>query len=290
VSNVVTIPIPNRRIESDPDGFQALCWLHQELQSNIADQIIIEMSNLHWIDAHLAAPLMVILRIAQRSGKTVRFLNLNEAVRVILRKNGFLRIRAQDTYNTAIPLCEFSLDDGVQFSMYAKKHLDRREMPKMSKSLREKFFEGLDELFANAALHSNSITSIVVGGQSYPNSNRLNFSISDGGRGIQGSIRDALGRTIAADDAIDWAMAPDNTTRQGDIPGGLGLQIVRQFIRLNRGKLVVMSNEGFWMQSGERVSKRRLPLAFPGTAVVLQIDTSDRHSHSFHAPKPQDIW
>ena len=63
-------------------------------------------------------------------------------------------------------------------------------------------------------------------------------------------------------------MAPDNTTRQGDIPGGLGLQIVRQFIRLNRGKLIVMSNDGFWMQSGERVSKRRLPLAFPGICLL----------------------
>lgn len=68
----------------------------------------------------------------------------------------------------------------------------------MSKGLREKFLEGLDELFANSSLHSKSTTPVFSGGQFFPNKDRLTFVISDGGRGISGSL-EAAGKAFPTD-------------------------------------------------------------------------------------------
>jgi hypothetical protein len=82
-----------------------------------------------------------------------------------------------------------------------------------------------------------------------------------------------------------------NTTRQGDIPGGLGSKILRDFITLNKGKLIVVSNGGFWCQDGEGVRLLRLTHAFPGTAVLLEVNTADPHRYDrVAAPDPRDIW
>lgn len=286
----ILVPIRAQRIDTDPAGFATLASLHSRLAQITGGVIRIDMSELGWIDAHLASPLLTIIRLAQQKQNTIRIGELNDAVRVILRKNRFLSMKAHDTYQTTIPVREFTTQDGVEFSNYAKSHLSRSEMPRMTRSLRDKFFEGIDELFANCALHSRTKTHVITAGQFFPTGQRLTFSIADGGRGIQGSIKDALNRSMPAPDAISWAMDAHNTTRMGDVPGGLGSQIIREFISKNKGKIVVVSNDGFWSQSGERVYKRQLSAAYPGTAVVLEINTADRHSYDLRAPHPKDIW
>jgi hypothetical protein len=89
----------------------------------------------------------------------------------------------------------------------------------MSPALTGKFFEGIDELFANSALHSKSKLPITVCGQFFPKSRLLDFAIVDGGRGIGGSVSSTGRRFSDEASAIDWAMQPGNTTRAGDIPG-----------------------------------------------------------------------
>lgn len=165
-------------------------------------------------------------------------------------------------------------------------------MPKMSKALQAKIFEAVDELFANCALHSKSPLRVVTAGQFFPRTHRLAFAISDGGRGVDGSLRASKISFTSPTDAIDWAMEGNNTTRKGDIPGGLGLKLLRRFIERNQGKLTVVSNAGYWCQEAARVRRAVLRNPFPGTAVILEISTSDRNSYDLAgaAPRPEDIW
>lgn len=191
-----------------------------------------------------------------------------------------------------MPLTEFELEDAVIFSLYAKKHLDRKEMPRMSKALRSKFFEGIDELFANSALHSRAVVTIAACGQFFPSKSRLDFVLTDGGRGIPGSVRGLFPDQKMTDvDAISWAMEPFNTTRQGDIPGGLGSKLLREFVALNRGRLAIASQWGYWCQAGSAVTKAQLSSPYPGTSVLLEINTSDQNEYDlFSGPSPRDIW
>src|SRR5258708_37858410 len=106
----------------------------------------------------------------------------------------------------------------------------------MSKALQGKFYEGVDDLFANSALHSKALIPVTVCGQFFPKNRLIDFAIVDGGRGIPGAVR-STGRIFRSSvDAIAWAMEPGNTTRQGDIPGGLGSRILRELIALSKGR------------------------------------------------------
>jgi hypothetical protein len=164
-------------------------------------------------------------------------------------------------------------------------------MPEMSKALQGKFYEGIDELFSNSAIHSNATLNIAVCGQFFPRKNRLDFALADGGRSIAGALRDSKIGPFPDDQAIAWAMEPGHTTRQLDIPGGLGLKVLRDFIQMNKGRFIVVSRAGFWCQTASQVIQSMLPHPFPGTAVILEINTADRNKYDLaNAPSPDDIW
>ncbi len=70
-------------------------------------------------------------------------------------------------------------------------------------------------------------------------------------------------------------MTGANTTRKGDVPGGLGLKILRGFIRQNGGRLVIASYNGFWSESGKQIVRRTLASPYPGTVITIEVDTDD---------------
>jgi hypothetical protein len=255
-------------------------------------RVFIDLAKIDWFDGHMASPMRIIVRQAEVRGNSVSFTRPVADVETVLRKNGLLPGAIPDRHRTTMPVTEFDLQAAVEFSLYAKRHLSRKEMPRMSPALRGKFYEGVDELFANSALHSRSPFGVAVGGQFFPLRDKLDFTLTDGGRGIPGSIRASLReRTFSDPEAIEWAMQDYNTTRQGDIPGGLGSKILRDFISLNKGKLIVVSNGGFWCQDANVVMMSRLSHAFPGTAVLLEVNTADTQSYDLVAPpSPRDIW
>lgn len=286
----VTIDMGEGRLESDAAGFSRLGELHHQLLSHAGCELSINWSRLDWFDGHMAGPMKVVIRHAEAKGNMVIFGRARSNVDTVLRKNGFLPGSILDERRSTIPLKHFSLEEAIPFSNYAKEHLSRGEMPAMSDALVNKFFEGIDELFSNSALHSRSSLGVVVAGQFYRKRQRLDFTMSDGGRGISGSVR-ATGRNMSDPQAIAWAMQDFHTTRQLDIPGGLGSKILRDFVKLNRGKLVIASNGGFWSQTGHQVDVLRLDSAFPGTAVLLEINTADSNRYDLaDAPKPDNIW
>jgi hypothetical protein len=266
--------------------------LHRSMAGLSRSRIFVDMAKLDWFDGHMASPMKIVVRHAEARENSVLFTRPKADVETVLRKNGLLPGTITDHHRTTMPVTEFDLQAAVEFSLYAKRHLTRREMPRMSSALQGKFYEGVDELFANSALHSRSPFGVAVCGQFYPKADRLDFTLTDGGRGIPGSLKASLRDKAFADpQAIEWAMQDYNTTRQGDIPGGLGSKILRDFIALNKGKLVVVSNGGFWCQDGKGVTLSRLGHAFPGTAVLLEVNTADTQSYDLvSAPSPRDIW
>lgn len=284
-----TVSFPISQLRTEPRGFEALAQLHSELSQFSSHKLAVDCSKLYWFDAHLAAPFMTVVEHGRSHGNTVQLSGLTPSVALILKKNGLLTDKATDQYRTTIPVTLFQLDEEVRFADYSRKHLARREMPRMSVALKRKFFEGIDELFANCALHSQSIVNVVAAGQFFPRTYRLAFAISDGGRGVDGSLRDSRVAYTTAADAIDWAMQSNNTTRQGDIPGGLGLKILRDFVGKNGGKLTIASGAGWWCQNGVQVNKSTLRYPFPGTSVILEVLTSDTKRYDL-APSPTEIW
>jgi len=128
-------------------------------------------------------------------------------------------------------------------------------------------------------------------GQHFPRKDRIDFAIADLGIGIPRTLKDKKGLQYSPEQAINWAMEGHNTTKTGPIPGGLGLKLLREFIRLNQGCIQVVSDVGYWEQRSDgTVDRRTLLSPFPGTVVNIEINTADINSYALSSELPQDIF
>lgn len=286
-----SIEISSHELRNNSLSFQAIGKLHADLQIHSNKEIVIDFKNVTWFDAHLAAALKTVISHSENLGNKHKYRNAQDGIEQILKKNGFWPDRAIDIYKTTMPVEAFSLDDSKRFALYAKRNLSGRGMPKMTEQLQRKFHEGIDELFANCSMHSQSSVKIIASGQVYPRKHLLTITLSDGGMGIIGALNNAGIKIRDHSEAINWAMQKDNTSRKGDIPGGLGLAVLREFVAKNEGQLIVASKKGFWCQKGRTISTKRLDYEFPGTCVILEINTADDNYYDLRTPIPaKDVW
>ena len=84
---------------------------------------------------------------------------------------------------------------------------------------------------------------------------------------------------LTPEGAIVWATEGHNTTKRGKIPGGLGLKLLREFIRLNGGCIQIVSDAGYWRQEKDKIILAHLSQPFPGTVVSVEINTTDSQSY-----------
>ena len=153
----------------------------------------------------------------------------------------------------------------------------------MAPALRGKFRRSISEIFQNAMHHSNTKLGIFACGQFFPSgpNSRMEFSVADLGDGMRKVILDNTGQDLLPEDAIDWAMEGENTTRRREsgTPGGLGLKIIREFLKLNGGRLKVASDSGYWTCHRDKVLRKRFSSPFPGTVVNIEINAADTQSY-----------
>jgi hypothetical protein len=79
--------------------------------------------------------------------------------------------------------------------------------------------------------------------------------------------------------AIKWALIEGNTTKTGNQPGGLGLKLLKDFIRMNKGKLQIVSRFGYYEFSATGDNCIKLDHDFLGTCVNIEVNTQDTSSY-----------
>ncbi|MBL4828982.1 MAG: hypothetical protein JKY55_03705 [Aliivibrio sp.] len=273
-------------------GYSKLSLFANNLFSSKNHDVYLDCSELKWFSGSMGALLSALVaRFVAETGKRVRYRNLSREVRVYFGKSKIISEKNVDKWGTVIPVKYFSLDDPKEFSKYTVNGFENKNLPQMSKSLKNKFFEALDEIYSNASYWSKSTQGVYVSGQFFPKEKHLDYSIVDLGRGFGMTLYEEKGVTLPDEKAIDWAMKDNNTTKTLNIPGGIGLKIIRDFIEINGGKLQVVSHGGFWSFSSTGVIKKKLPYKIPGTVVNLVIDTSDtRRYHLREEISSDDIF
>lgn len=287
-------PLP--KIRHDLAGFEALVRLHEQCKHICLDNIEIDLAETSWFDADMCAVLGAILYGLGNKLNTVGLTSIPSGVEKILSKNGFLsyygRERVPDRWGTTILYRHFDVKDDRYFANYIENELIRRaEIPVMSTGLLKKFRESIFEIFSNAVLHSRTKLGIFSCGQFFPKRNRLDFSVADLGVGMRRNILDNTGQDRSPEDAISWATQGRNTTKRGRVPGGLGLKLLREFIDLNGGRILIVSDAGFWQRENRETVTKRLAYPFPGTVVTVEINTSDRNTYRLASePSATDIF
>lgn len=286
------------RIQSDFDGFSKLIVLHHQAQACSEKQCEIDMSSVSWFDANMCALLGAALyecRVQHR----IHLVHMKQALHDLLQRNGFLpnfgfkADKIPDIKGTTIEYQRFDKTDSEAFKSYVGRHFVGKGIPNMSDELHKRFRESIAELFDNAIEHSNTIKGIFACGQYFPNDRRLDFSIVDLGSGMKNHINERKGLNLDPVEAIIWATTGKNTTRRrkDKRPGGLGLKLIKEFITLNRGKIQIVSDAGYWNYQYDGVNTKFFSLPFPGTVVNIEINTADKGSYCLESELgPEDIF
>jgi len=207
----------------------------------------------------------------------VNFQHISPRTENILERNEFLsyfgKSKRQDYKHTTIKYLKLEPEDGKFFKNYIiQELLAREELPTMSQPLKNKMIEAIYEIFVNAQMHSNC-EFIYTCGQFFPKKNKIEFTIVDNGIGFKEKVNRRFDTQFSALQAIKWAVIDRNTTKK--IPGGIGLALLHEFVQKNRGKIQIISAEGYYEYSEANIIYKEFKGEFPGTIVNLQFKTDD---------------
>lgn len=268
-------------VDAGAQGFQRINSVLAEAGQVSGERVVLCMKGT-WFNAPMSAALYAVLRQVKESKKLFLDKGRNASVERILSKNGFFphligSPQTPDTYGTTIPFKVFHDHDEEVFNAHVNRYVTHhRSFPAASEALKRKINESLLELFVNACIHSQTRHGISTCGQFFPNRNRLEFCLADAGVGIHGNVR-RLEPNLNDVEAIGWVLEAGHTTRDvhDGIPGGLGLKLLKSFIEMNNGRLILVSGCGYLELSATGIQSVRLEHPFPGTVAHVVIRTDD---------------
>ncbi len=82
-------------------------------------------------------------------------------------------------------------------------------------------------------------------------------------------------------------MKDGHSTKQ-DISGGIGLAIIIEFVILNKGKIQIISDDGFYQLDPNGVQTRLFSAPFPGTIINMEFKTDNVTSYSLISETKSD--
>lgn len=158
--------------------------------------------------------------------------------------------------------------------------LSKSEFPSISPKLHKEILRNIFEIYENARTHGKC-DYIHTCGQFFPRkpNKPLHFTLVDKGINIKENVSNFLNVEIEGYDAIDWAMVKGNTTKM-NTSGGLGLAVIFEFIKLNRGKIQIVSADGYFEYRNDLVTKLKLNSYFNGTIVTIIFNLNDKNYYS----------
>jgi hypothetical protein len=269
-------------INSNYSSYQNFIDFYQNYRNHIFSDITLNISD--FFAANMSSVLGAVIDLVSSNLNTVHLRIQNPNTEEILRKNDFLTYfghkRAYDNHSTTIQYQKLEPKDGKHFRNYIINDLlewHYKDLPVMSKGVKEKIVEAIYEIFVNAQIHSES-NFIYTCGQFYPQKKSIEFTLVDVGIGFREKVNRRFKRNLSAVQAIEWAIQDKKTTKV-DVSGGIGLAVLREFIEKNNGKLQIVSNNGFYEFENNRENKRYFKGDFPGTIVNLQFKTDDDNNY-----------
>jgi len=145
----------------------------------------------------------------------------------------------------AIPLFHQKQLDGAAVEQYICSVIRAgRNMPPMTPELVKETNQSLCELFVNIFEHASSPCGGIAIGQFYPKIKRVQICVCDLGVGLAKKVQRSGIALSCCGSAIQWALEEGHSTKSG--LGGLGLYVLREFVKVNEGSLRILANTGYY--------------------------------------------
>lgn len=270
-------------LRTNQEGYNSLAMLyHQIIQSGEAD-INISLQKTTWFEANLCAVLGAIIRIlSDEYFISIKLVDIPSNIQDILIRNCFLKGKDYSTIDfseeTVVTFQQFGNKHDTEFNDYlVKELLVKKDFPKLSSLLGKRIRSSIFEVFENARTHGKC-QWIHTCGQYYPQRqpSRFDLTLVDAGKTIYTNVNDYFqgSHVFSSSEAIEWAIQYGNTTKI-EKTGGLGLDLLKEFVKLNKGKIQIVSAKGFWEFSGGETNMTEMNFHFPGTIVTIEFNFDD---------------
>lgn len=271
-------------IYSTYEGYELLIELYNEINSLGQGDIQIDFQNNNWFEANLCAILGAINFDLEKEGRKISMKNLKPRLIDVFTRNKFISEYdgkgAFDAIGTTLTYRKFKVNQHKEFTDYIENELlSKEDFPKHSKLLGKKINESIFELFENARTHGNSEHVFTCGHYFRFNSKKLYITIVDMGTTIKTNVNEYLNENKTGAEAIEWAAHYGNTTKTKNISGGLGLGIISEFINLNKGKIQIISSDGFWESRSGSETTKLFQYSFPGTIANIEFNLEDKNTY-----------
>lgn len=228
-----------------------------------------------------------LVRHLQSNRRLVRAdtVSLQANVLLFLSQNRFMTMLGHAAPNESghtIPFREDLKPDHEEVCRYLRDHWIGRGWVQVSSVLADALVGRMWEIYDNAFTHSDSKIGLFSCGFHDRASNRLSLITMDFGIGIPAKVRAFNGTaTMSADSAMRWACRKGTSTLTS-LGRGLGLHLLRELVRVNRGRLVITSHDGRAEFGGQADGKpteayQTLTKWIPGTTVAIELVCDDRY-------------
>ncbi|MEK5278740.1 MULTISPECIES: ATP-binding protein [Paenibacillus] len=278
---VIYVPTVNE----DSRSYETLFHLWRQFRHSESD-IILNFSYCSFLRQNGVAFIGGLIRLIQSRGFKVDFdlTSLKSGVRTNLEQNGFMSHFNLVPYSpwegNSVPYREDTTQVAESYLEYLKNRWLGRGWLNVSPALKNLIVGNVFEIFINSFDHGHSPVGLITCGQRYPSFSQLKLTLVDFGEGIPNSVRNYKNNeNIEASDAMEWAFKRGNSTKIGlnDSPRGLGLDLLKSFVKMNEGQLEIFSHEGHAFISEDEEIYDEIDSFFGGTLVNITLKTDESY-------------
>jgi hypothetical protein len=269
---------------ANADGFDFLAALL--VKTSLKGKFIFDFSNVKRFDPHLSAVIGCIIVTNAKNGASFEFTGLqNEFVKKTLINNGLFELiggaKRPNNFNSGIPLKRFDMKSELELEKYIYKYLLLTSKDfNLSDAAQKRIFRSIFEIYQNSVMHSGA-EEIFVCGHKFVRRGVLALTMVEIGSTFKDNVTTFKKSYshFSGSQSISWAVKSGNTTKIATETGGLGLDLIREFLGLNHGKLQIRSAEGFWEEKKDVIFTQDFKHNFGGSIVNMEFNLRDAKSY-----------
>jgi hypothetical protein len=281
--NRFTLYVPT--LNDEVNNFQRLFEIADAVNGEDLD-VFFDFSRCFFLRQNAVAFLGGLARLIQNRGGRFQFKwqTLQNKIRTNLQQNGFVdefALMGSASDGNSIPFRCDKKKDKDALVQYLRDRWLVQNWIKVSPLLKDGIVGTVWEIYENAFEHGHSEIGLFSCGQHFPTLHELKLTIVDFGVGIPFNVRYFLKNSnLPADATLKWAFERGNTTKSGTPdagPRGLGLDLLKKFVRVNKGHLALYSGQAYALidEATERYSEWQSN--FNGTVVNISLKCDERY-------------
>lgn len=285
----ITVPLV-KNLNNNVGTYLTFIELYHTIYSNKNKKILLDFKGVNFFSANLLALFGCCVDNAITVSRNhLAVTNLHPKIKEVMQKNGFNRYftweKLKDNNHSTMDYAIFGANTTSLelFERYLIINVfSRQEMPSMNTHFKDRIVDAFLEIFNNVIDHADC-RSVYVCGQYFPKSSTLSFSIVDIGKTINENVKTYLTNQHSAvpPNTIVWAVQPGNSTKADTAPGGLGFSILIDFLKLNNGSFILISDDEIYEINKKKERFNKISPRFPGTIVTITINLKDDHLYYY---------